>query len=161
MFNSNKVVSEYGISGLIMPYVWLLIYIFFHHVFISFWFINPSLLDRIGLIVHAVLTVIAIIFSHQVLFWAAKSNDKGTVAAFFAAIIRKMTDSPIELLSFIIKPWEKENWSTGKKVAKFIYNILYVLISIFFGYIIFIVVSIVYGVAYYVDRNADKSNKLG
>ncbi len=157
MFDSNRIVKEYGISGIIMPYIWLFIYIFFHYQLIGFWFTKPAFFDYISLIVHILLTAIAVIFSHQVLLWAAKQSKENKVANFFAAIIRKMTDSPIELINFIIEPFDKKQEDeTASVVGHVVYNVLYVLISIFFGYVIFIIVSIVYMIMFLLDRNEKK-----
>ncbi len=153
MFNSEKIYKEYGISGLIMPYFWLLIYIYFHYKFIGLWFNNPTFVDYISLIVHVVLTLIAIVFSHQVLMWAAKQKENGKVASAFSAIIRKMADSPIEVISSVIEPITNEEYETNKKIAMFIFYLLYTLISIFFGYVIFIIVALIHLLVYLMERN--------
>lgn len=152
MFNAQKVYEKYGISGLIMPYLWLIIYIYFHYVIIGLWFSNPGIIEYISLIVHVVLTIIAIIFSHQVLLWAAQHKDNGAVSNFFSAIIRKMSDSPIEIINGVVEPIINEEYETSTKVIKFIYYLLYTLISLTFGYIIFIIVAIMYMITYLIER---------
>lgn len=157
MFDSKKVYEKYGISGLTMPYIWLAIYIYFHYVIIGLWFASPGFVEYISLIVHIVLTVIAVIFSHKVLMWAANHKDTGAVANFFSAIIRKMCDSPIELISGVVEPIMNEEYETSTKIIKFVFYLLYTLLSVFIGYIIFIIVAIIYLVTFYVERKSDES----
>lgn len=152
MFNSQKVYEKYGISGLIMPYLWLIIYIYFHYVLIGLWFSNPTFVDYISLIIHIGLTVIAIIFSHQVLLWAAKKQDGGVVANFFSAVIRKMSDSPIEVISDVVEPIMNDEYETKTKIIKFIYYLLYTLIALSFGYIVFIIVALIYMITYFIEK---------
>lgn len=153
MFNSKKVYETYGISGLIMPYIWLIIYIYFDYVTIGLWFTNPTFVDYIMLIIHIVLTINAIIFSHKVLMWAASHKDRGVVSNFFSAIIRKMCDSPIELISGIVDPIMNDDYETSKKVLMFLFYLAYTLLSVSFGYIIFIIVAIMYLITYFIERN--------
>lgn len=152
MFKTQKVYEKYGISGLIMPYLWLIIYIYFHYLIIGFWFTNPEIVEYISLIIHIALTVIAIIFSHQVLLWAAQHKDEGVVSNFFSAIIRKMSDSPIEIINGVIEPIMNDEYETSTKVIKFIYYLLHTLIALTFGYIVFIIVSIMYMITYFIEK---------
>ncbi len=159
MFNSGRIRAEYGISGLIMPYFWLILCVYINYVWIGFAFKSPTFADYIILIIHIILTLIAIIFSHQVLFWAADNKANGIVPNFFAMIIRKMTDSPIELLSSIVQPLENKETTASVKTMKIILNTLSVLILVAFGYLIFIIVAVVYGISHYIDhrnRNVPK-----
>lgn len=152
MFNSKKVYEKYGISGLIMPYLWLIIYIYFHYIVIGLWFSNPGIIEYLSLIVHIGLTGVAIVFSHQVLLWAASHQEKGVVSQFFSAIIRKMSDSPIELITKVVDPINNEEYETSTKVIKFVFYLSLTLISLTFGYIIFIMVAIMYMITYFIER---------
>lgn len=152
MFETKKVYDEYGISGIIMPYLWLLIYIYVHYKVIGFWFTTPTIVDYITLIIHIALTVIAIIFSHKVLLWAAEKQEGNVVSEFFSAIIRKMCDSPIELITKVVDPITNKDYETGTKVVKFIFYLLYTLLAIFGGYIIFIIVSLIFLVTFYIEK---------
>lgn len=152
MLNSKKVYEKYGISGLIMPYIWLGIYIYFHYLFIGLWFGNPGITDYISLIIHVVLTLIAVVFSHQVLLWAASHQEKGPVSQFFAAIIRKMSESPIEVISAIVEPIINEEYELSTKIIKFIFFLIYTLLSITLGYIVFIIVAVMYMITYFIER---------
>lgn len=152
MFNTKSVYEKYGISGLIMPYFWLIIYVYLDYKFIGLWFSNPVITDYISLFIHIVLTIIAIAFSHQVLLWAASKQEGGVVAEFFSAIIRKMCDSPIELITKVIEPITKDEYETSTKVIKLIYYLLYTLISVFIGYIIFTIVALIMLVTYFIEK---------
>lgn len=155
MFDTKKVYEKYGISGLIMPYVWLLIYIWIHYLLIGSWFTNPGVTQYISLFIHIGLTVIAIIFSHRVLLWAATNQEKGTVNRFFAGIIRKMSESPIEALNAIVAPLANDEYQTSTKVLKIILAILFTIISLTTGYIIFIIVAIAYMITHVIKQKND------
>lgn len=152
MFNSKKVYEKYGISGLIMPYIWLGIYIYFHYIIIGLWFANPGIIEYITLIIHILLTAVAVVFSHQVLLWASSHQEKGAVSKFFSAIIRKMSDSPIELITSFVDPIMNEEYETSTKVIKFIFYLLYTLLALTIGYIIFIIVAVMYMITYFIEK---------
>ncbi len=156
MFNSQKIYDHYGVSGLIMPYIWLIIYVYFHYLIKTFWFLTPDLLGKTFLIIHIVLTVIAIIFSHKVLIWAIDNEDKGVIGKFFNGIIDKMCDSPIELFEDVFKPLFNDEFETSQKVLKFLYYLVYTLITISFGYIIFIIVALILMVSMLIENKYGK-----
>lgn len=152
MFKTKQVYEKYGISGLIMPYLWLIMYIYFHFVLIGLWFVDPGFTNYISLIIHIVLTVNAIAFAHPVLLWAAEKQDDGLVANFFSAIIRKMSDSPIELITKVVEPIANKEYETKTKVIKFIYYLIYTLLSVFTGYIIFMIVALITLITYFIEK---------
>lgn len=152
MFNSKKVYEKYGISGLIMPYIWLLIYIGIHYLLIGSWFTNPGVVEYISLFIHIGLTLIAFLFSHKVLLWAANNQEKGAASKFFAAIIRKMSESPLEALNSIFSPLANKEMKTSTKVMNVIFMILYTIVSITTGYIVFIIVAVAYLLSFIIKR---------
>lgn len=155
MFNTKKVYEKYGISGLIMPYVWLLIYIWVHYLLIGSWFVNPGVKQYISLFIHIGLTVIAIIFSHKVLLWAANNQTKGVVNQFFAGIIRKMSESPLEALNAIVAPLANDEYQPSTKVLKMLLAVVFTIVSITTGYLIFIIVSVVYLITHLIIEKND------
>lgn len=157
MFNSKKVYDDYGVSGLIMPYIWLILYVYFHNTLIGLWFNNPTFLEYISLIIHVILTVIAVIFSHQVLLWAKNHQEKGVVNNFFSAIIRKMADSPIELINSVVEPIMSEEYEMKTKIIKFLFYLTFTLITVSCGYIIFIIVAFINMIAFIIER---KNNQI-